>query len=650
MPTPLKLIPPNPLYPLPEDYDTLTAGGQRQARVNASRQWLIDDTDPKVVADRMVASLAFFDAYYLRPDGNFDPGFYEGVDLTTPEMHWAISRLWATERLSITVAPRGSAKSTHSRRDILLRMVTCPKYSFVYATSTHDNANYNGNVLRNQCYGNDRIGRDFSTEYGVSTLKPTRGDFSTGIEHFYLTNSSWCRMVSVQTRIRGVRPRRFRIDDPEFDPSASTAMEVVRANMEHLIFSIAIPTVMHGDAGIDWIATYVSPRHYAWHAMQLVNTPEGPQAADPRFNYWARFFVPAAFEGPDGKLQSCWPEMWPVDEKERAGRRNCVSLERMREIMGVRAFNREMLGQISTSEESFFHLDPDPRGKHAWWYEDVDPALNTYPRGSLTKICWKDTKTDKVVKMPLAEFLRQVRIFMTVDSSFTQNAHSDRKATVLMAVNQDNVLFVLDLWSDRTSEASHLEATLKMADLWQCGLICVEVVKESLNTWQRFSSAVRTRFTENLGATFVPAVKDLRPGSMPKPAKISILDTRFEHGLIKLPLFARATKAPVDRLLTQIEGFDPNVDSGGLQHDDELDGVSMSSLVIRGRVAAFVSAGKQQAAKLDAIEEITSGRNVLPGGATLLSGLDPSLLSGEQAAKLLAYASQTRGPKEPTKA
>ncbi len=129
----------NPNYPLPADYDDLTEDGQRMARVNACRQWLIPEENLETRGNNLVASVWWFDRYYLWPDdeADFNPLFYDDTPLETPDFHWVLLRQWASYRLTAAVAPRGSAKSYLNCKDMLLRLITRPAYSFVYATSTH---------------------------------------------------------------------------------------------------------------------------------------------------------------------------------------------------------------------------------------------------------------------------------------------------------------------------------------------------------------------------------------------------------------------------------------------------------------------------------------------------------------------------------
>ena len=62
----------NPFHPLPPDYPSLTEEGQREARVNAARQWLLAGT-PLERGENLVSSTWFFDQYYLRPDPSASP-------------------------------------------------------------------------------------------------------------------------------------------------------------------------------------------------------------------------------------------------------------------------------------------------------------------------------------------------------------------------------------------------------------------------------------------------------------------------------------------------------------------------------------------------------------------------------------------------
>lgn len=644
----------SPLYPLPADYHDLTSSGQRQARVAASRQWLLPDPpllpgETLPVARGAIAAdcLWFFDAHYLHPDPDvdFDPGFYDMTPLRTPSFHWDLVRDWGANRLNVAMAPRGSAKTTLMRKDMILRMTSCPSYSIAYATSTHDNAQATGEMVRDQLYHNSRIHDDFSPEYD-GPLRPTRGSKLTGINFFFCNNRSWLRCLSAESRIRSLRPRRFRLDDPEYDEKATTSVAILRSYMERLLFNLVLPMTFRAGCGVDWVGTFVSKRHYLFHAMQLISTPEGERAADARFNFWARRLIDACYEDPTtGVTSSCWPEMWPIDSAERTRLSldpTTLTLEEIKVQMGAAAFNQEMRGRPGTSDEQFFKLDPDPRGRHSYWFEAIDDLVDSDPFASTTLLCYQ-SPTGSLVRTPLGAFLRTARTFMTVDTAYTEKAHSDRRCYALLALTTDNLLFCLDLWSDRKPDAVLVNRAFAACALWQCPLLFVEVVKESLKLYTRFRSAVSTRLTETMNLARVPAIRDIRPGTLSKTAKIEGLDTRFEHGLIKLPLFRRSTAPWWTRLFDQIESFNPEASDGGLQHDDELDCLSMAYLAIKSRLR---KTNPTDATPIDVLSEMRAGRLTLPSDPTVsyASGLPLHLLSAEDLAPILSRPTPPPAP------
>lgn len=647
----------SPLYPLPADYDELSTEGQRLARCNACRLWTLrtpHDTSEDL-ARRLIASTDFFDRYYLWPDDedDFDPAFYDMPPLPTPAIHWALSRLWACERLSVAVAPRGSAKTTHGRKDIALRLITEPKYSFVYATSSIDNARITGEMIRFQCYENQRIQDDWRAHYGADSMKPGHGAGMKSSSHFKLINGSSLRVVSANSKLRGMRPRRFRLDDPEHDAKQSTDMEVLRRYIQELVFRVVLPAVTRPNVACDWTATYVSPKHFAPHAMQVVRDADGVErAADPRFDMWGRLFIPGAYRDDTGTLVSCWPEMWPIDDAERRtkGLAGSITHEEMKVMMGPTAYNIEILGELKHGEDAYFKIDPSPQGKHAFWFTDVDELLRDAPTQSSAKINFiRGVGSDATtISMPLKDFFAVSRTFMTVDSAYTETLHADRRVCTCMAITPENELFILDMWSDQKGDDMLVNKAFAMCERWRCPVIYVEVVKETIATYKRFQSLAHTKATEFMGHSHVPAIKDLKPGMMSKVGKISTLDVRVEYGLLKMPIMSRGANPAIGRLLDQLDGFSPEVQDGGLAKDDEIDTVAMSMMVIKGRhhgrLPEQSDASPKKLPPVDVIEEIKAGKRTYEvTGRPLTEGLDPRMLDGEAMAALMeAAAGQLR--------
>jgi len=610
----------NPFYPLPVDYPELSPGGQRKARVNACRLWTTKDKTPTQLAEAFAASLRFFDLYYLHADEtvDFNPLFYDDDPLETPTFHYDILKQWASSPRNICIAPRGSAKSYLVRKACLLRMLTRPMYTILYATSTNDNARGTGQALKDQFQHNQRLHDDWNPEFPDNRLVPKRGEAPFGTEMMQLRNGSWLRAISAESRQRGGRPRRYVLDDPEYDPKASTSMSLIRQYMDDLLFKVVLPMVMRAGCGVDWLATFVSRRHYAWHALQTQQNKAGEQiAADPRFNLWSRMIVRAAYEEEDGTVISCWPDMWPSTRKikeEDPRLKDRVSLEEIREIIGTPNFLAEYMARPGEGEGTYFpHLTKE---RHGWWYEQVDPALDIDPYVSNTLICYYSG--EEIVKKPMCNFLKMNRLFLTVDTSFTATADSDFKVACVMCINSENELFVLDVWSAQCREDLLLKEVMRLGDHWRTPTIHVEAIKQGLGIYNTLDSLVRTRAKEMMGVSHLPAVKKLNPGMIEKTTKIASLSLRFEFDKIKLPLWK--SDAPSRRLKDQIEQFNPDAKDGGLQHDDELDCVCMSQFVIKGRLSQV---RKLQLEHKNALERLRDGEVIDKDlGTPIAHGID----------------------------
>lgn len=614
----------NPLHPLPADYMELSEEGQRQARVNACRLWLDPTRTSGEIANAFSASIRFFDLWYLTPDheSDFDPLFYDDDPLPSPTFHSDILKIWASSSRNVTIAPRGSAKSFLVRKSCLLRMLSRPVYTILYATSTNDNAKGTGQSLKDQFLHNQRIQDDWNPEFPDNRIAPKRGEAPFGTELLQLRNGSWLRAISAESRQRGGRPRRYVLDDPEYDPKASTSMSIIRQYMDDLLFKVVLPMVMRKGCGVDWLATFVSRRHYAWHALQTQTDLDGLDVAqDPRFNLWTRTIIRAAYEDEEG-LHSCWPDMWPATKEEKRKNKHLkdrVSLEEIKEIIGGSNFLAEYMAQPGTSEDSFF---PElTKERHGWWLTDVDDEVETDPYQSGSTIHW--TNNNEEQRLPLKEFLKYSRLFMTVDTSYTAKKDSDFKVACVMAVDSQNNLFILDIWSGQCQEARLVNEIFRMADLWKVPTIHPEAIKQGLGLCNNLEAIVYTRASEMAGVKHLPAIKKLHPGPIEKTSKIAALNLRFEHGKVKLAFHMRH-RPQWARLFDQIEQFNPDAPDGGLQHDDELDAVCMSQFVIRGRIKERV---QEEDPRFDPVENLKQGDYQDTLGNPIGFGIDFNKLS-----------------------
>lgn len=587
----------NNLYPLPPDMVQLTGEGARQARVNATRQWLIPHANKKERGEAFAASVRFFDRFYLYPDPevDFDPMFYDQAPRKTPPFHVDLLRQWGSGDRNLAIAPRGSAKSALIRKAILVRMLTVPKYSIFYATSTKDNVRETALYLRLQFQSNERILADFAPDYPDGRLLPPKGEMPFEQDYMVLNNASRIRLVSAEGRLRGGRPRRFILDDPEYDAKESTEMTTIRKYMHQLIFAKVLPMVMQPDCGVDWLGTFVSRRHYAWHAMQTHVMPDGREVAeDEKFEHWDRLLVRAAYDVPDPehegqtKLVSCWPDMWPTEEDKRNKPElaNRYSLEQIEEQVGRAVFLSEYMGQPGAGEDAYFgELGP----KHAYQVSEIDDLFLTNPRQSKAKVTWEEDGIQHTEG--LAKVVNDMRLFMTVDTSYTARSDSDYKVATLMGVDRSNNLWVLDMWAKQATEADLTKNAFRIADRWKCPVIYAEVVKEGISIYNSLVSVVQARSKEMLDVTHLPGIRKLNPGQMRKEDKIAALGLRFEHGKIKLPLWLR-NENMWRVLFSQIDEFNPEAADGGLKHDDALDTVSMSMFVVSARSRWIEEANK----------------------------------------------------------
>jgi len=606
----------NAMWPLPPDYLDLTAEGQRLARVNACSQWLVPTSDLQLKATRFAGSVNFFDQCYLHPDwdDDFNPYFYDDDPVEPPPGHFAIYRMWASSPRSIAIAPRGFAKSNCFRKTALLQMLTRPAFSFIYATSSVDNAEQTSQILKTQFIGNRKVADDFAPEFPDGRITPKRGEASFGVELMYLNNGSWFRAISAESRQRGGRPRVYALDDPEYDPKASTSMSILRSYMERLLFKVVMPMVTRRDTSVRWLATFVSRRHYAWHAMMTELLADGSRVAkDPRFDQWARLILRAEYTDKDGNQQSAWPSMWPINNKVRDANpklNGLVSLEDIKFLIGPHNYNAEYLAQPGESQEQYF--GDVTKEKHGWWVEEPDGESDSDPHASKSTVCWTG-KSGVVEKMPISQFLSQrVKLFATVDTSYTATSDSDFKVCTVMAYDPvDACLFVLDTWGGQVREPVLIEHAFRLAMKWRVPAIHVEVVRQSFSLYAAMESMVRQRADQITGMT-PPKVVKLNPGVMDKTSKISALNYRFEHGLIKLPTWRRGIM-PWRMLFEQIEQFNPDAENGGLAHDDFIDTVAMSMFVVRGRMErASARLGEDEGSLVieDPVSEMENGNRI----------------------------------------
>lgn len=644
----------NALYPLPPDYLSLTVEGQRQARVNGCRLWTIRSGSDLDRARRWIGAYDLFDQYYLHPnhEQDWDPLFYDEDPLPMGSMHRTMLSMWANYNRTIWMGPRGAAKTTFTQKGIMCRMVSVPRYSFVYCTSSGSNATVFGGRTRDALYNNDRLIDDWSKEYDTN-LQPKRGELAQSDSYFFLGNRSYLKSISASSKQRGLRPKEYHLDDPEYDEDESTDPERLRAALERLVFKIAIPMVLRKGASIHWRGTFLSRKHFAWYALDTRKTPDGEVvAADPRFNKWARLVVPVLDHNDEtGEPQSAWPHRWPVDDKQKAALGldpTTPTIEDIRADLGEAVFQSEMMCLPGKGEGQFFEFDESIEGRHAWWLEDVDDHYVSDPRNSETYLCYKDESETKRIK--LRDFLRAAKLAITVDTAFTSTKTSDRRVATLLAFHGPH-LFALDMWSDQSDDHTLIFNTFRIADRWRVPVIFVEYVKNSISLYKTFKQIIRIAAADHdgvlMGFNHVPNVAPLKVGQMPKAGKIAALKYRIDHGLFHMPLYLRNQHPWWQRTAAQFIGFNPILKDGGLEKDDEIDTIAMSMFLQSGKARLIAEEHLEE----DVIEDnltqlVLDGSKKAPNtGLHPAYGMDPSILGSDAYAKLVAEAMRPKKKK-----
>jgi len=613
----------NDCYPLPPDYfsSSFSEEDRRVARINATRQWLLKTRDPALAGLRAIESLRFFDLWYLHADegADFDPLFYDDEPRVTPDFHWHIRSLMAQHRFLMGVAPRGAAKSTLFKKIGMHANVTRPQMKVVYATSTIPNAKTVGMETKDSIYNNDRIFDDFAKEdeFG-GRIKPSRNELPTGNEFYSLANRSWMCMTSAESRQRGKRPRLYILDDPEYDPDESTDVSVLREGLQYLLFRVIMPMMLRKDVNCAWIGTFVSKQHLLYRAME-VEERDGKRYSkfDARLDHWARVSVPITYNDEQGVRRSCWPDMWPLTIEERDSDprlEGLVAVEEMPEYMGPAEFAAEMEGR--PGDKIGVGFPPLNEDRHGYHWEDVDDAFPISPLNSDAKLVYKHN--EERVELSMIELVNNSTRIVTIDTAYTNGSASDWKvATVLAMIVSQGILIPLDMYHTRDDQNVLVERVIDLAIKWRASMF-PEAIRRGENLFRALQQQASLRAVTSPDAV-IPGVKPFRPGREGKTEKIDALTYRFEHGLIKLPMYARQTD-PWRELFHQIENFNPRARDGGLGHDDHVDTVAMGHMILRGK------RGQIQRTELDRAytntkEAVLDGNLKTPDGLSLVPGV-----------------------------
>jgi hypothetical protein len=584
------LDPSNPYYPLPRDYGDLTEEGRRQARVAT----VCKQNTPM----EFVQAWDLFRRLYLMPT---EPGFFYHGFKESPPFHYDAVYDLGTYGRNILAAPRGTAKSVVMGTEIPAFLLLTRKYiRIVLSLATDRMIEERFDTLINQFTQNPFILQDFGR------IKPTRGQAIWNRHHLQLVNGSKLQGISVMGRKRGARPDLFLLDDPEFDPTSETSATVLREQFEVFLFKQVIPMLEEGSS-LFWIGTMIGRRSFLAHSCY---------GDDPRFEFWNRKVL-QAIRYENGKAELLWDGKWTKE-----------TLEARRKEIGNAAFSTEYLNQPASADERAFVID---ERKNEY---ELDGPIIGQPHSSDTHITfYKYDRNDhewKAHTKTMAEFLKNMFIVVTSDLAQGLQQHNDYSCFAVLGYDQDNCLWVLDMWMGRAKREKLLRELFGLAQKWKAKVIGIE----SCSTQIEFVEAAEEfleRHIRSKGAETDPHAV-WRPRVMPvnyknvkgpkgKADRIMTLEWRYQAGKIKYPRHLE-NKWPFSMLYSQTRDF--TYDLAMLAWDDAIDAVAQGSYVVHGR-GVKVTEEKRDETIADKIRKGKVKENGLP----VLSGLSSEKITPE---------------------
>jgi hypothetical protein len=636
----------NPLWPLPPDYNDLSAHGQNQARVNACRQYLLDWGSMAANGAVFADCVEFFDKLYLWPDvenGHF-PQFYDQAPLPGADFHKYMQETYWNYTWQSIVAPRGGTKSMQIRKRILLRMTAERGFSNVYATSTDKLAKIAGSAVRRQFLMNDRLLRDWANVYdeGNGRLAPTpRGAIPISTEQVELFNGSVSFFASAGSRQRGRRPIVYEFDDPEYDPeSESTNMEAMREGLSDTIFRVIGPMMTRPGAKLVWTGTFLSAQHLLWAAMDEERQPDGTtRPRDKRFLEWKRSIIKAAQEDSNGEpSRSNWPHMWPINEKERNELNlsiGTVTIPMLRKRFGEEVWQAEFQANPGAVKGSYFPFNrasDETKDRFGYTMSHTDEYTFTDPARTKAVLHWNRWEGDSYtpVEFPLAELIQQCRPIITADTAYSDSDHSDWKVAHVLLWTPQKEVFSLDLFDTHNDENYLVKVLFDLANRWKAWGIFPETTNTQRTLAKSLQQYVVDRLPHQMGCTHIPAVMPLHVGRESKQTRQASFRVWFDLNKVKLP-FDRMHSPAYNRLYNQIEGFTPQLRDGGLRHDDHLDTLEMAQRTIKVSTDQLKRAMPENDKGIDVLGLLKAGHSTDPKtGLPLSSFFDPNLYTMDQ--------------------
>ena len=585
----MRIIRPYPLWPLPRDYEELSAEGQKQARLAVLHN--------QVTPFDIVVAWDFFRRCYLAGAGKL---FYKNGFEESPPFHFDMVSDLAEHARNATAAPRGSAKSTVIGIEIpLLLALTRPHYELTLGLSTDRQVEDRFDKLIQQFVENELILQDFGE------VKPPRGQKIWNHHQLSLRNGSIIRGLSVMGKKRGGRPRLFILDDPENDPDSESqaAAQNLVEKFEMILFRQIIPMLESGSS-IFWVGTLINRRSFLYHATT---------GDDSRFDFWNRKVLRAIAYDKDNpkKVHVLWPEKWSQEV-----------LEARKGEIGPSAFASEYCNEPVSAQERILVIDPR---KNEYSVEGEFDWNN--PLTHMGTIKWSERfmepgrRVYKDFEKPYKELVSPMYRILLFDYGQGLSQYNDYSCIMILGFDTYNTLWILDMWLGRAKDATLLKLIYEKGLAWRPRILGIEAVSIQMS----FAEAVKEYIDDMEDKVSQPWRARVFPITYParvsKPQRISGMEWRYRPGKIKYPAHL-AGKWPFDQLYQQTEDFTP--DLALLPHDDAIDTLSMCQYVVKNRGGQFI----KEKTQLSLLERIRKNIPFIKG-MPLLSGVSASDITGE---------------------
>ena len=582
---------PYPLYPLCEDYDSLTAEGQRQARLAV----LCDHSTPM----KLVEAWDFFRKVYLA--GSEQQPFYKDGFCPSPEFHSDMMYGLGAYAMNAWAAPRGSAKSTVMMEAAMLLALTKPHFETMLLFSTDRQKTPRFDTLMAQFQRNELILEDF----GV--MAPKRGTMIWNHEHLQLTNGAIITGQSVMGKKRGGRPRLLFMDDPENDPDSDseTSRAAVLEKFETILFKQMIPMLKQGSC-LFWIGTLIDRKSFLYRATT---------GDDPRFDFWNRVVLRAiTYDKTDkAKATLLWPEMWPRD-----------FLESRREAIGVSAFASEYCNEPISDQDRILIIDPR---KNEY---SVDGEFNwDNPLQNRNVVQWNervfsednDHRVYLEMERPFNELVGPMFKILLFDYAYGLTSYHDYSCIAICGFDTLGAMWVLDMWLGRAKDDTLTRLIYEKGLAWNVRILGIEAVSIQKNFAEAAAEYTRERGA-SAGDLWRPRVFPITyPSKETKAQRMGSLEWRCNSGRLKYPAHLQ-NEWPWNQLYAQTADF--TMDLALLQHDDALDTLGMSKHVIKTKGGQF----KREVGKAGLLERIIKNQPLVPG-MPVLSGVSTSAITGQ---------------------